>query len=62
MQQEYTQTIRSQSGDNSSAIVEPFETESHGMPMLQCLCDAVFAADAKPTSVVKIRQPHEVGP
>jgi hypothetical protein len=51
----YTQTIRWQFGDNTSAIVEPFEAESHGMPMLQCLCDAVFAADAKPTSAVKVR-------
>jgi hypothetical protein len=27
------------------AIVPLFETEVPGVPMLQCLCDAIFASD-----------------
>ena len=49
MQQEHMQTIWRQFGDSVRAIVPLFETEVRGVPMLQRLCDAIFAADgAKP--------------
>jgi hypothetical protein len=45
MQQEHMQTIWRQFGDSVRAIVPLFETEVRGVPMLQRLCDAIFAAD-----------------
>jgi arsenite-transporting ATPase len=45
MQQEHMQTIWQTFGDNVRAIVPLFETEIRGVPMLQRLCDAIFAAD-----------------
>jgi arsenite-transporting ATPase len=45
MQQEHMQTIWREFGDNVRAIVPLFETEIRGVPMLQRLCDAIFAAD-----------------
>jgi len=41
------------------AVVPLFETEVRGLPMLQRLCDAIYAADgAKPAPGAG--QPHEV--
>ncbi len=45
MQQEHMQTIWRLFDDNVRAIVPLFETEVRGVPMLQRLCDAIFAAD-----------------
>jgi arsenite-transporting ATPase len=51
MQQEHMQTIHREFGDNVRAIVPLFETEVRGVPMLERLCDAIFAADgAKPAA------------
>jgi anion-transporting ArsA/GET3 family ATPase len=50
MQQEHMKTIWREFDDSVRAIVPLFETEVRGVPMLQRLCDAIFAADgAKPT-------------
>ena len=49
MQQEHMQTIWREFDDSVRAIVPLFETEVRGVPMLERLCDAIFAADgAKP--------------
>ena len=49
MQQEHMQTIWREFDGSVRAIVPLFETEVRGVPMLQRLCDAIFAADgAKP--------------
>jgi arsenite-transporting ATPase len=49
MQQEHMKTIWREFDDSVRAIVPLFETEVRGVPMLQRLCDAMFAADgAKP--------------
>jgi arsenite-transporting ATPase len=45
MQQEHMQTIWREFGDSVRAIVPLFETEVRGLPMLQRLCDAIFAGD-----------------
>jgi hypothetical protein len=45
MQQEHMQTIWKQFGDGVRAICPLFETEVRGVPMLERLCDAIFAAD-----------------
>jgi hypothetical protein len=45
MQQEHMQTIWREFDDSVRAIVPLFETEVRGVPMLQRLCDAIFAAD-----------------
>ena len=37
-------------GDSVRAIVPLFETEIRGVPMLQRLCDAIFAADGAKTA------------
>jgi len=51
MQQEHMQTIWREFGDGVRVVVPLFETEVRGVPMLQRLCDAIFAADgAKPAS------------
>jgi len=51
MQQEHMQTIWREFDGNVRAIVPLFETEVRGVPMLQRLCDAIFAADgARPTA------------
>jgi arsenite-transporting ATPase len=56
MQHEHLQTIWREFGDNVRAIVPLFETEIRGVPMLQRLCDAIFAdADVMPA-------PKEAGP
>jgi hypothetical protein len=39
------QTIWREFDGNVRAIVPLFETEVRGVPMLQRLCDAIFAAD-----------------
>jgi arsenite-transporting ATPase len=49
MQQEHMKTIWREFGDSVRAVVPLFESEVSGLPMLQRLCDAIFAADgAKP--------------
>ncbi len=61
MQQEHMQTIWREFDDSVRAIVPLFETEVRGVPMLQRLCDAIFAADgAKPVPVQGAGRPHEV--
>src|SRR5574341_785306 len=45
MQQEHMQTIWREFGDGVRAVVPLFETEVRGVPMLERLCDAMFAAD-----------------
>jgi hypothetical protein len=61
MQQEHMKTIWREFDDSVRAIVPLFETEVRGVPMLQRLCDAIFAADgAKPTGDSAGR-PHQVG-
>jgi arsenite/tail-anchored protein-transporting ATPase len=45
MQQEHMQTIWREFDDSVRAIVPLFETEVRGVPMLQRLCDAMFAGD-----------------
>jgi arsenite-transporting ATPase len=49
MQQEHMQTIWREFGDNVRAIVPLFEAEIRGVPMLQRLCDAIFAGDGVAT-------------
>jgi hypothetical protein len=46
MQQEHIQTIWHEFDDSVRAIVPLFETEVRGVPMLERLCDAMFAADS----------------
>lgn len=50
MQQEYLQTIWREFDDSVHSIVPLFETEVRGVPMLQRLSDAMFAADNKAAS------------
>ena len=50
MQQEHLQTIWREFDDSVRAIVPLFETEVHGVPMLQRLSDAMFAVDDKAAS------------
>ncbi len=45
MQQEHMKTIWREFDDSVRAIVPLFETEVRGVPMLQRLCDAIYAAD-----------------
>jgi hypothetical protein len=45
MQQEHMQTIRRECDDSVRAIVPLFETEIRGLPMLQRLCDEIFATN-----------------
>ena len=60
MQQEHMRTIWREFGDNVRAIVPLFETEVRGVPMLQRLCDAIFAADgARSASVAAADRPRE---
>jgi len=44
-QQEHMQTIWREFDDSVRTIVPLFETEVRGVPMLQRLCDAMFASD-----------------
>jgi arsenite-transporting ATPase len=62
MQQERMQTIWKEFDDSVRAIVPLFETEVRGVPMVQRLCDAMFAAE-EPTvaSSASIRSPQQVG-
>jgi anion-transporting ArsA/GET3 family ATPase len=61
MQQEHMQTIWREFDDSVRAVVPLFETEVRGVPMLQRLCDAIFAADgAKPAPVAAASRPQEV--
>jgi arsenite-transporting ATPase len=62
MQQEHMLTIWREFDGSVRAIVPLFETEVHGVPMLQRLCDAIFATDgAKPAPGDGAGRPHEVG-
>ncbi len=57
MQQEHMQTIWREFDDSVRAIVPLFETEVRGVPMLNRLCDAIFAADgAKPAEAAGRQQ------
>ena len=59
MQQEHMKTIWREFDDSVRAIVPLFEAEVRGVPMLQRLCDAIYAADgAKPAPGAG--RPHEV--
>jgi arsenite/tail-anchored protein-transporting ATPase len=61
MQQEHMKTIWREFDDSVRAIVPLFETEIRGVPMLQRLCDAIFAADgAKAASAEAAVRPKEV--
>ena len=61
MQQEHMRTIWREFDDGVRAIVPLFETEVRGVPMLQRLCDAIFAADgAKPAPGGGVGRPQEV--
>jgi arsenite-transporting ATPase len=61
MQQEHMQTIWREFDDSVRAIVPLFETEVRGVPMLERLCDAIFAADgAKPASTDVAGRSREV--
>jgi len=61
MQQEHMKTIWREFDGSVRAIVPLFETEVRGVPMLQRLCDAIFAADgAKPAPAEGVGRPHEV--
>src|SRR4030065_183497 len=52
MRQEHMRTIWREFDGSVRAVVPLFETEVRGLPMLQRLCDAIFAADgAKPAPV-----------
>lgn len=56
------QTIWRVFDDSVRAVVPLFETEVRGVPMLQRLCDAIYAADgAKPAPGDGASRPHEVG-
>jgi hypothetical protein len=56
------QTIWREFDDSVRAIVPLFETEIRGVPMLQRLCDAIFAADGvKPAPGDVIGRLQEVG-
>jgi len=62
MQQEHMKTIWREFDDSVRAIVPLFETEVRGVPMLQRLCDAIYATDgAKPAAGDVAAGPHEVG-
>ncbi len=62
MQQEHMQTIWREFDDSVRAIVPLFETEVNGVPMLERLCDAMFAADgAKPAPVAAVGRLQEAG-
>jgi hypothetical protein len=50
MQQEHMRTIWREFDDGVRAIVPLFETEIRGVPMLERLCDAIFAADGAKTA------------
>jgi hypothetical protein len=53
------QTIWREFDGSVRAIVPLFETEVRGVPMLERLCDAIFAADgAKPASAESA--PHKI--
>jgi arsenite-transporting ATPase len=51
MQQEHMGTIWREFDGSVRAIVPLFETEVRGVPMLQRLCDAIFAADGAPPAL-----------
>jgi hypothetical protein len=56
------QTIWKEFDDSVRAIVPLFETEVRGVPMLQRLCDAMFAGDQPVTAPeASIRPPQQVG-
>jgi hypothetical protein len=56
------QTIWREFDGSVRAIVPLFEKEVRGLPMLQRLCDAIFAADgAKPATGDAAGRPREVG-
>ena len=61
MQQEHMRTIWREFDDGVRAIVPLFDAEVRGVPMLERLCDAIFAADgAAPASAGETGRPREV--
>jgi anion-transporting ArsA/GET3 family ATPase len=62
MQQEHMKTIWREFDGTVRAVVPLFETEIRGVPMLQRLCDAIFAADgSKPAPALGAGVQHEAG-
>ena len=62
MQQEHMKTIWREFDDSVRAIVPLFEAEVRGVPMLQRLCDAIYATDGvKPALAAAAARPPEVG-
>jgi hypothetical protein len=64
MRQEDLQTIWRDFDDSVRAIVPLFETEVRGVPMLQRLSDAIFAADgaaATPAPNASIGRSQQAG-
>ena len=57
MQQEHMQTIWREFDGAVRAIVPRYETEVRGVPMLQRLCDAIFAADGAKSPPVEEAAP-----
>ena len=62
MQQEHMQTVWHEFDDSVRAIVPLFETEVRGVPMLQRLCDAMFAAAVRAAAPdASVRPPQHIG-
>ena len=62
--QQHLQTIWREFDDSVRAIIPLFETEVRGMPMLQRLSAAMFAADgaaATPVPIAAISRSHRAG-
>ncbi|HET7492875.1 MAG TPA: ArsA-related P-loop ATPase, partial [Bradyrhizobium sp.] len=62
-QQEHMQTIWREFDDGVRAVVPLFESEVRGVPMLQRLCDAMFAEDVATVAASSacIDRPRQVG-
>jgi arsenite-transporting ATPase len=61
MQQEHMQTIWREFDGSVRAIVPLFDAEVRGVPMLQRLCDAIYAANGeKPVATAAAAQPQQV--
>jgi anion-transporting ArsA/GET3 family ATPase len=62
MQQEHMKTIWREFDDSVRAIVPLFDAEVRGVPMLQRLCDAIYAADGvKPVLATAAARPRKSG-
>jgi arsenite-transporting ATPase len=56
MQQEHMKTIEREFGDGVRAVVPLFETEVRGVPMLERLCDAIFAGNGLAPAAAAARE------